>query len=403
MPNPYASLLRVPGGPAFSSAAFVARLPISMLGIGIVLLIASSSGRYGLAGAVSAVYALAGAVAQPRLSRFVDRYGQARAVPGQVFVAVFALVGLVLLAQSHAPAWSLFAVAVIGGGAYPNIGALVRARWSKALTGTPGLRVAFSMESVIDELIFVIGPPTVTVFAARAGAGPALIGCAALLTIGSVALLVQRTSEPEPSGSAHVDAPGAFSYAGVRFVTALMVMEGGVFGSVEVTTVAFANQRHEPWVAGVLLALYSASSLIGGLVYGARHFNAPLTKQLAVLGGLLPLTVIGFPFASRTAVLGVLLFVAGCVVAPSLIATFQLVQEVVPATRLTEGLTWALTGITFGVSIGSALAGWAIDRIGTPHAYFVTFGFGVLMALVALPGGRWVTLSPPERTHCPGV
>jgi predicted MFS family arabinose efflux permease len=398
MPNPYASLLRVPGGPAFSSAAFLARLPISMLGIGLVLLIASDSGRYGLAGAVAAVYALAGAIAQPRLSRLVDRFGQARAVPAQVLVAVLGLIALVLLSNAHAPAWTLFVVAAIGGGAYPNIGALVRARWSKALTGTPDLRVAFSLESVLDELIFIIGPPAVTVVAARLGAGPALLGCAALLTVGSAALLIQRGTEPDPAGPEHVDAPGALSFSGVRLVTGLMVMAGGVFGSIEVITVAYANERHEAWVAGVLLALYSASSLIGGLVYGARHFRTSLTKQLAVLGGLLPLTVAGFPFAERTAVLGLLLFLAGCVVAPVLIATFQLVQEAVPASRLTEGLTWALTGITFGVSVGSAIAGWAIDKFGTPHAYFVTLAFGFLMAAVALPGGRWVTVPPAETT-----
>jgi MFS family permease len=389
VPNPYAVLLRVPGGPAFSAAAFVARLPISMLGIGIVLLIASTTGRYGLAGAVSAVYSVAGAAVQPQLSRLVDRHGQARAVPGQIVVAVVGLVGLVLLSRAGAPAWALLVVAAVGGAAYPNIGALVRARWSKALTGTPGLRIAFSFESVLDEVIFIIGPPLVTILAARAGAGTALIMCAALLSGGSIALLVQRRTEPDPSGT-HLSGQSAISYPGVRFVAAVMVMEGGVFGSLEVITVAFANLRHESWVAGVLLATYSVSSLIGGLVYGARHIPVPLTKQLAVLSCLIPFTMLFLPVAERTVVLGGLLFLGGCVVAPSLIATFQLVQEVVPADRLTEGLTWALTGITFGASAGAALAGWAIDRFGTPHAYVVTLGFGILMACVAVPGGRWV-------------
>ena len=36
---PYRDLLSTPGGKAFSGAAFVARLPISMIGLGIVLLV----------------------------------------------------------------------------------------------------------------------------------------------------------------------------------------------------------------------------------------------------------------------------------------------------------------------------------------------------------------------------
>ena len=37
--EPYARILRHPGAARFSAAAFVARLPISMVGLGIVLLI----------------------------------------------------------------------------------------------------------------------------------------------------------------------------------------------------------------------------------------------------------------------------------------------------------------------------------------------------------------------------
>jgi MFS family permease len=173
--NPYPALLRVPGGPAFSAAAFVARLPISMLGIAIVLLVSSSTHHYGLAGGVSATFAISGAIAQPRLSRLVDRFGQARAVPPQVAVATAGIVTLVWLASAHAPAWTLFPAAVVGGAAYPNLGSLVRARWSKALSGQPELRTAYSLESILDEVIFVLGPPFVTLLAAKVGAAQALL------------------------------------------------------------------------------------------------------------------------------------------------------------------------------------------------------------------------------------
>jgi predicted MFS family arabinose efflux permease len=388
VPNPYPALLRVPGGPAFSAAAFVARLPIAMLGIAIVLLVSSTTHQYSLAGAVSATFALAGAVAQPRLSRVVDRQGQARALPPQVAVATAGVVALVWLAGAHAPAWTLFPAAVVGGAAYPNVGSLVRARWSKALSGRPELRTAYSLESILDEVIFVLGPPFVTLLAARVGAAPALLTAVCLTVVGSALLLVQRSTEPEPTGAATTSGPSAIAQPGVRLVTLLLTALGGVFGSVEVVTVAFAGQRGEPAIAGLLLSLYAAGSLCAGVVFGARPPRLPLDRQLLVLGAAVPFTVLAFPFAGSAPLLGALSFAAGLLVSPTLITAFQLVETLVPAEQLTEGLSWATTGIVFGVSISAAAAGRLVDLMGTPHAYVVTTASGVATGLIALAGAR---------------
>ena len=87
--------------------------------------------------------------------------------------------------------------------------------------------------------------------------------------------------------------------------------------------------------------------------------------------------------------LAVLAFVAGLVVSPTLITLFQLTEALVPTERLTEGLSWATTGITFGISISAALSGRLADEVGTPHAYAITSVCGVLTALAAVAGSRW--------------
>jgi MFS family permease len=396
--NPYSALLRVPGGPAFSAAAFVARLPISMLGIGIVLLVSanSSSGstssgsthQYALAGAVSATFAVASAVGGPVLSRLIDRYGQAKAAPPQIAAATVGIVALVWLATHQAPAWTLFPAAALGGAAYPNVGSMVRARWSKALTGRPELRTAYSLESILDELIYVLGPPFVTVLAVTAGAGVALLAAVGLTVVGSALLLVQRATEPEPAGAPRKGTRAAIWLPGVLLVTLVLTALGGVFGSFEVVTVAFAAQRSEPAAAGLILALYSAGSLCAGVVFGARPPRIPLDRQLLLLALAVPFTVAGFGFVGQTSVLAALAFVAGVVVSPTLIASFQLVETLVPAHQLTEGLTWAVTGIVFGMSISAAVAGRVIDLYATPAAYAVMSVSGVLTALVALAGAR---------------
>ena len=399
MQNPYPALLRVPGGPAFSAAAFLARLPIAMLGIAIVLLVSSTTHRYSLAGAVSATFAVSGALIQPQLSRVIDRRGQARAVPGQVIVSVAGILALVLLASRHAPAWTLFLAAVLGGGAYPNVGSLVRARWSKALAGRPELRTAYSLESVLDEVIFVLGPPLVTLLAARVGPAQALLTAVTLTVVGSVALLVQRGTEPDPAGEEHRNGPSALAQPGVRVVTLILTALGGVFGSIEVVTVAFAGQRAQPAVAGLLLALYAGGSLCAGVVFGARPPRVALDRQLVLLCSVVPFSVLAFPFVGSTPVLALLAFLAGLVVSPTLIASFQLIETLVPAAQITEGLSWAVTGITFGVSISAAISGRLVDAVGTPHAYAVTAVSGVLTALVALAGASRIrrALAPPRQ------
>jgi hypothetical protein len=53
MLKPYVHLLRRPGATAFCTAGVLGRMPIAMLGLGIVILVASETGSYGLAGTVS--------------------------------------------------------------------------------------------------------------------------------------------------------------------------------------------------------------------------------------------------------------------------------------------------------------------------------------------------------------
>jgi hypothetical protein len=74
MLQPYRDVLTRPGALAFSATGVLARLPMSMVGIGIVLMVSSIYGSYGLAGRVSAVYVIAQAICSPQLARLVDRH-----------------------------------------------------------------------------------------------------------------------------------------------------------------------------------------------------------------------------------------------------------------------------------------------------------------------------------------
>ena len=76
--RPYGDIFRIPGAWRFSAAGVIGRMPMSMFGLGTVLLISAATGKYGVAGAVSAVGSLAYAFSSPQIARLVDARGQRR-------------------------------------------------------------------------------------------------------------------------------------------------------------------------------------------------------------------------------------------------------------------------------------------------------------------------------------
>ena len=63
---------------------------------------------------------------------------------------------------------------------------------------------------------------------------------------------------------------------------------GAIFGATDVATVAFAGEQGHPELAGVVLEVFALGSMIAGLLYGARHWTAPLWRwgRPATFGGL---------------------------------------------------------------------------------------------------------------------
>src|SRR5215210_5222998 len=93
--SPYRRVLSLPGALAFSATGLVARLPISMITLGIVVLASARTGSYATAGGISAAYVAATAVGAVPLARYVDRLGQGRVLGAAVTFSVAALVALI--------------------------------------------------------------------------------------------------------------------------------------------------------------------------------------------------------------------------------------------------------------------------------------------------------------------
>ncbi|MFD5269422.1 MFS transporter [Streptomyces sp. NPDC058335] len=396
MPSPYRALFAAPGSRGFSAAGFLGRMPLSMMGIGVVTMVSQLTGRYGLAGALSATIALSAAAIGPQISRMVDRHGQRRVLRPATLVALVASAGLLLAAHFEWPDWVLF-VCAAAIGSVPSLGAMIRARWAAVYRGTPQLHTAYSFESVVDEVCFIFGP-IISIGLSTAWfpeAGPLLAAC--FLAVGVFWLTAQRATEPEPHPQERKGGGTAMRSPGLQVLVATFVATGTIFGAVDVVTVAFADEQGHKAAASVVLALYAAGSCVAGLAFGLlRPQGAPERRWLLgvfMMGvSMIPLLLVGnLPF------LAVALFVAGLAIAPTMITTMSLIEEHVPRAQLTEGMTWVSTGLAVGVALGSSIAGWVIDSAGARAGYGVPAVSGAVAVAVGFLGYRRLSKPAPGR------
>jgi MFS family permease len=382
---PYRRVLTLPGALAFSASAFVARMPISMVGLGIVLLVQSHTGSYGFAGAVSACYILANAAAAPVQGRLADRLGQHRVLPVAITVYGVALAGLMVAVSADAPTPVPHVIAAVVGAGLPPIGSNVRARWTALLRGTPQLQTAYALEGVVDEAIFITGPVIVTLLATAVSPVAGLTAALLFGVGGTLLLSAQRSTEPPAHPTSN--ATGRRAPLGWGLLLPLMAAGfalGSLFGAAEVATVAFTDEAGQPGYAGPLLAIWALGSLLAGLVTGAITWRSSPLLRFKIGAAMLALTMTPLMLVDSLPLLAVNLFLAGFAISPTLIASIAVVEQTVPPARLTEGIAWVTTGLSAGVAPGAAIAGWMIDHAGASAGYAVPALSGVAATLLAL-------------------
>lgn len=385
MLSSYGRILRVPGGLRSSLAGLVGRMPISMMGLGIVLLVHAATGSYGLAGAVSATYVVANAAFAVVQGRLLDKHGQSRVLVPLVLVFTGASGLMVLSVTAEWPGWTPWPLAALAGAALPAMGTCVRARWSHLLRRRPAdLQTAFALEAVVDETVFILGPILVTLLATLVHPAVGLATAVVAGLAGTLALVAQRATEPPPAPprqrSTRRD-PLPWRVLGPLLGVQLSL--GCLFGASEVVTVAFTEEQGSKAWAGPLLALWALGSLVAGVVTGAVHWQRgpAIRVRVGALGMFLAMAPL--PLIGSVPLMGVVLLLGGCAIAPTLIASTSLTERTVPPGRLTEGMALLHTGIVAGVAPGAALAGVVVDRAGSGGGYLVMAGGGLAAALVA--------------------
>jgi MFS family permease len=358
----YALILRHPRMSGLFAAALVARLPIGINGLAVVLFLREQTGSFSVPGAVAGGLALGTGIGAPFMGRLVDRLGARVLVP---LAAANAAGILALLALGHAaaPAAALVAVAVLTGAMYPPSPSVLRARFPELLRSRPDLvPAAYALDSVLLEITFVCAPLIVVAVIALLGAGAALVVSATTVLVGVAAFVwLLPPDAPPAAGEAHAGLLGVLRAPGIRTLVLTMLPVGFAIGALEVAVPAFSHDESRAELAGVLLATWALGSAAGGLVYGARTRRSPLVLVHHRLTLLFPVAILPLVAAPSMPVMALLLVPAGMFIAPIIATRNELASRAAPPGTKTEALTWPLTALVGGIALGAAAGGALID------------------------------------------
>ncbi len=125
----YAAFFRLPGVPRLLATALVARMPVGMMSLALLMHLRELSGSFAFAGGIVGTYFVAMAVSAPIEGRLADRYGPRGILIATGFVQPVAL-GLLLFAQPlHLSLAAIAPLAVVAGAFMPPISVLTRTLW----------------------------------------------------------------------------------------------------------------------------------------------------------------------------------------------------------------------------------------------------------------------------------
>jgi MFS family permease len=354
----------------------VVRVPIWAGNVVLTLHVVSHLHRtYADAGVLVGVEAVALSLSNPWRGRRLDRVGLRRAlVPSLVVLtacwSVAPFVGY----------WPLLALVAVGGVFTVPTFSIVRQALVHAVPESDRT-AALSLDSVLVEVSFMVGPALGVLLATALPTPWALFVCEFAAVLGSLAIWVAdpalRADREPGDGTTHA---GVRAWLSVATAVVLLMSAGAILvlnGSDVGVVAALRHMHHQPWI-GWELAVWALGSAVGGLIYGARNRPVPLPLLLGLLGAsAIPVALAREPFT-----FAVLLFVTGAFCAPTITASVDALTRLVPERVRGEALGWHAAALTAGGALGAPVAGVAIDGMGWPGAFVVPGGVGAALALV---------------------
>jgi predicted MFS family arabinose efflux permease len=391
VPDSYRTLLRTPVVGRALSTLLVARLLGPMAGLAVVLLTVSRTGSFAAAGLVSGVWVGVSGVGTLFWSRLVDRGRPRRVLVGTAVGSSAGLLALALVPTSSVPA--LIGLTALAAAASPPVIPTGRALWPVLLADEPSRSAMYSLEATLQELTFIVGPALAGAVAAAAGPAASVLVAAGLSLAGCAAF----ASTPGLDRVGHRDAARARG-PDLLALSPLLVTGGLLICGLsmsEVAVIGTASRAGSANLSGLLLAVWSAGSLVGGLLGGARPARRGSVRRLLRLLPAVALTTFVLAPIHILPLVGAVLVLGGGLVAPTLGALYTLVQQRAPAGAVTQTFAALTLSAYVGAAAGASAAGSLVQVAGPGMAFLVA---GLLpVAAAVLVGGTVARATAPAR------
>ncbi|MCC2030027.1 MFS transporter [Microbacterium sp. YMB-B2] len=383
----YRDLLRTPGVGRMIASQLTARFPSGMTSLAVLLHVEQQTGSYGAAGLVLAATSIGQAVAGPVTSRWMGVWGMRRVISLTAVVCTLAVLGLALL-PLNVPGY--MALGMLAGLSTPPIQSAVRTIYPK-LVNSSQLTPLFSLDASLQEIIWILAPVVITLVSTQVGTTEGLLLVAIILVLGCgwfiAAPELGRVRIPRSRrslGKVLLKPP-------VMLATVIGFLLIGACSAVEVGVVATFD--HGSLEAGLVLAVFSVGSLVGGLSFGHIPIGPwAMARRLILVTAGLALTMVMLNIFW----LGGALFIAGLGIAPALAVLFAITTASVKFSETAEAFGWAGTGQLIGAAAGSAIAGFLVDGTGGAQgAYLAAALFAIVGVIVSAAFVRFL----PDLRH----
>jgi MFS family permease len=380
----YRSVFAAPHVRPLLTFTLLARMPIGMGGVGLILFVHAQTGSFGAAGVVAGAYAIGLGITGPTVARLIDRRGSSLVIVPGALIVMAAFLAVVALGEAGAGTVPLVVAGFLAGAGSTPIGGIMRQRWPD-LVGPAELPTAYAIDAVMIEVIFVTGPLLAGVLAATVGAAEGLILAGILGIVGSVGFARISTVQPGGDPDAERHWLGALASPQLRLLVTSDVALAGTFGALDVTLPAFGAHHGAAALGGPFAAALAFGSGVGGIAYGARPgIFGPPRRSLIVMGALMTLTCL--PLVTATSIPEMFVFsaISGIFLAPQITVRNQVIQNSLVAGTATEAFTWVALATTIGASIGSATVGPLVEAAGWRAGAFVAVALPAVATLVLL-------------------
>lgn len=383
----YAGLFKTRHVPSLVVSSVMARMP---LGSSVMLIVLLVNAQYGASAAGTATALMTGAMAvcAPMLGKLIDRGRAPVALVALGVVQFSCVIGLVVATQSQAPLLMVWGLALLAGVASPPVAGTTRSLWSSTVSDDL-VPVAYDLEVLIVDVLYVAGPLIASVLLAICNAGATLgvvyalmaVSCAMLAAcapVRSYATQVRSLRRTEESRSES----SLLSHINIVLLLLICASTSAFSGWIETAVPLYYSQIDMASLSGVAISIWSIGSIIGIVAFTHCHPKRMATvKQLVLFTGIYGIACLGLALPLGGHKLVCALFLVGVFVSPGSTLQYRIAGQLAPEGRQGEMFSWVNTAMGVGLALGSYCAGLVADNLGGGLLFLVPVGF-VFIALM---------------------